>query len=298
MKELRQFVEVANLRSISRAAKKLNISQPALSRAIHQLEVSYGVPLFVRTGAGVELSAYGSALYSKAVQILPALAEVREEIEHLQGRAKAVIRLATGDLWGLVILPEIIRTFSESHPDVVVQLTIADDGTRFEGLRQGIYDLVFGTLSYKYEAVMQVEFETFVRQATYVYCDAGHRLAKAHDMTIEKLLEERWLSPGYGDDDGPAGQVASLPRDYAVRAECMTQALFLLRGSPFLMAASTGFERLFKSLGIAKVDIPEHGGIQASGAIYTAAASAKPAVRDFLRLVRGSAHSFDLPALE
>jgi len=296
MKELRQFVEVANLRSISRAAKKLNISQPALSRAIHQLEDSYGVPLFVRTGAGVELSPYGSALYSKAVQILPALAEVREEIEHLQGRAKAVIRLATGDLWGLVILPEIIRTFSESHPDVVVQLTIADDGTRFEGLRQGIYDLVFGTLSYKYEAVMQVEFETFVRQATYVYCDASHRLAKAHDVTVEMLLEERWLSPGYGDEDGP-GQLTSRPRDFAVRVESMTQAVFLLRESPFVMAASTGFEQLFTRLGIARIAFPEHGGIQASGAIYTAAASGKPAVRDFLRLVRASVGAFDLPVV-
>lgn len=109
MRELRQFVEVANQRSISRAAKKLNISQPALSRAIRQLEDSYGVPLFNRTGAGVELSVYGSALYSRAVRILPALDEAKEEIEHLQGRAKAVIRIATGDLWGLVILPGIIK---------------------------------------------------------------------------------------------------------------------------------------------------------------------------------------------
>src|SRR3954463_10591998 len=100
MKELRQFVEVAHQRSISRAAKRLNISQPALSRAIQALEDSYGVPLFTRTGAGVELSAYGSALYSRAVRVLPALDEARDEIDHLRGRAKAVIRIATGDLWG------------------------------------------------------------------------------------------------------------------------------------------------------------------------------------------------------
>ena len=102
-----------------------------------KLESSYGAPLFVRNGAGVELSAYGSALYSRAVKVLPALDEAREEIEHLQGRAKAAIRIATGDLWGLVILPTITRQFALAHPDVVVHVEIADEGTRLQGLRDG-----------------------------------------------------------------------------------------------------------------------------------------------------------------
>ncbi|MCS6758000.1 MAG: LysR family transcriptional regulator [Candidatus Devosia euplotis] len=93
-------MEVASRRSISAAAKQLNISQPALLRAIQKLEDSYGAPLFVRNGDGVTLSPYGSALYSRAVRILPALDEAREEIEQLQGRAKAAIRVASGDLWG------------------------------------------------------------------------------------------------------------------------------------------------------------------------------------------------------
>jgi len=62
------------------------------------------------------LSPYGSALFSKAFQILTALAEVREEIEHLEGRAKAKIRLAKGDLWRFAIFSEIILTFNESDP--------------------------------------------------------------------------------------------------------------------------------------------------------------------------------------
>lgn len=294
MRELRQFVEVANLRSISRAAKRLNISQPALSRAIRQLEDSYGVPLFTRTGAGVELSTYGSALYSRAVRILPALDEVREEIAHLQGRAKAVIRLATGDLWGLVVLPDIIKSFSSSHRDVVVQLEIADDGTRFEGLRHGVYDLVFGTLSYKYEAVMQVEFETLVRQGTFIYADQNHQLAKAFNVSVEDLLGQRWISPGYGDEEGP-DQIRPYRRDYAVRVDSMLQALLVMRGSSLLMAASSGFERLFASLGIVRLPLVDHGELQASGAIYTPATLEKPAIKDFLRLVRASIGSLALP---
>jgi DNA-binding transcriptional LysR family regulator len=297
MRELRQFVEVADQKSISRAAKRLNISQPALSRAIRQLEDSYGVPLFTRTGAGVELSAYGSALYSRAVRILPALDEVREEIEHLQGRAKAIVRIATGDLWGLVILPDIIRKFSETHPAVVVHVDIVDDGTRFEGLRHGGYDLVFGTLSYKYEAVMQVEFEMFVQQATYVYSHNSHVLSGKEDLTIDDLARQRWISPGYGDDDGPA-QLERHARDFAVRVDSMLQALLVMQTSPLLMAASSGFARLFGQFGIEPIMFHDHGRVQQSGAIYLPRSAEKPATRDFLRLVRAAIPSQNLPEFE
>jgi DNA-binding transcriptional LysR family regulator len=297
LKELRQFVEVANQRSISSAAKRLNISQPALSRAIRQLEDTYGVPLFTRTGAGVELSAYGSALYSRAVRILPALDEARDEIEHLQGRAKAVIRIAAGDLWGLVILPRVIQEFSKTHPDVLVEVKIADDGSRFEGLRRGVYDLVFGTLSYKYQAVMQVEFETFVRQGTFVYCDQNHKLANSSSINAVELLEQRWISPGYGDDDGP-NVLKTFVRDFAVRVDSMPQALLVLRGSTYVMAASSGFRDLFRTLGIVTIDVGDHGGVQASGAIYVPAAAEKSVVRDFLRLVRAETGLLKLPVLE
>lgn len=243
---------------------------------------------------GVELSAYGTALYSRAVRILPALDEARDEIEHLQGKAKAVIRIATGDLWGLVILPPIIQEFSKSHPEVLVEVKIADEGSRFEGLRRGMYDLVFGTLSYKYQAVMQVEFETFVRQGTFIYCDQNHRLSGSTIVHIDDLVEQRWISPGYGDDDGPA-VLKTFVREFAVRADSMPQALLVLRGSSYLMAASSGFRDLFSTLGIVQIDVGDHGGVQASGAIYEAAVAEKPVIRDFLRMVRARAVSISLP---
>lgn len=293
MKELRQFVEVANRRSISRAAEHLNISQPALSRAIRQLEESYGAPLFVRTGGGVVLSPAGSALYSRAVRVLPALDEAREEIEHLQGRAKAALHIATGDLWGLVILPDVIRDFAKTHPDVVVHLSITDDGTRFEGLRNGVYDLVFGTLSYKYETVMQADFEAMVGQATYVYCDARHPLA-ASAPDLDTLLAQRWISPGYDDDAGP-GKIGRHTRDFAVRVDTMMHALLLMRGSDLMLAASSGFVTLFREFGIVTVDPGDAGLTQESGAIYTKRSLEKPPVRDLLRRVREHVSRLELP---
>ncbi|MFC0011327.1 LysR family transcriptional regulator [Devosia nitrariae] len=296
MRELRQFVEVASRGSISAAAKHLNISQPALSRAIHKLEEGYGAPLFVRNGAGVELSPYGSALYSRAVRILPALDEAREEIEQLQGRAKAAIRIATGDLWGLVILPEVTRQFAQAHPDVVVHVEIADEGTRLEGLRNGVYDLVFGTFSSRYGPVVEVEFEPMVRQATYVYCDKNHPLANKGVASLDDLLAQRWISPGYEDDAGP-GKLARHARDFAVRVDTILNALLLLRHSPFVMSASSGFVSLFADFGIVTIDIDDPGESDDSGVIYPARSLDRPIVRDFLRRAREHAAQVDLPKM-
>ena len=128
MRELRQFIEVANRRSISRAAEQLHISQPALSRAVRQLERSYGVPLFLRTGNGVALSPYGTALYGRAVRALRALDEAREEIALLQGSAKVTLHIAAGDMWGLVVLPDVIKRFAVEHLPDLLQLVLIDVG--------------------------------------------------------------------------------------------------------------------------------------------------------------------------
>tara|TARA_R110002124_G_scaffold144122_7_gene309008 strand:+ start:1007 stop:1900 length:894 start_codon:yes stop_codon:yes gene_type:complete len=297
VRELKQFVEVASRRSISAAAKQLNISQPALSRAIQKLEDSYGAPLFVRNGAGVALSPYGSALYSRAVRILPALDEAREEIEQLQGRAKAAIRIAAGDLWGLAILPAVVREFAMTHPQVVVQVEIADEGTRLEGLRNGVYDLVFGTFSARYGPVVQVEFQPLVRQATFVYCDKNHPLRQSALVSTEALIARRWISPGYEDDAGP-GRLGRLSRDFAVRVDTMMNALLLLQQSPFLMSASSGFQALFRTFGIEALAIEDFGQADDSGVIYPARSLDRVAVRDFLQLARQTVSELALPTID
>ena len=287
MKELRQFVEVAGRRSISLAARQLNISQSALSRAMQKLEDSYGAPLFIRTGGGVELSPSGTALYGHALKILPALDQAREDIEQLQGRSRASIRIGAGDLWGLAILPELIRQFAQSHPNVVLQLTIADEARRLEGLRNGTFDLVFGTLSTRYGAALDVTFEAMTRQGTLVYCDRQHPLATREAVTLEDLSEYRWISPGYDDaaDPGPLGHQQ---RNLAIRADSVMSALLLLKGSDFLLSASSGFSTLFQGFGVIAIPMEDLGPGSHSGAIYAPRALDNRVVTEFLNLVRSS----------
>jgi DNA-binding transcriptional LysR family regulator len=285
MKELRQFVEVASRRSISLAARQLNISQSALSRAVQKLEDSYGAPLFVRTGGGMELSPCGSALYAQVLKILPALDQVREEIEQLQGRTRAAIRIGAGDLWGLAILPDVVRRFAHSHPDVVVHMTIADEAKRLEGLWNGTFDLVFGTLSTRYGVALDVEFEAMTRQGTSVYCDHNHPLATREAVTTEDLLGYRWINPGYDDAADPA-PLGREQRDVAVRADTTMNALLLLKRSNFLMSASSGFKQLFRQFGAIELQTGDLRPGTESGAIYPARSGTKAGVAEFLQVAR------------
>jgi DNA-binding transcriptional LysR family regulator len=291
MRELRQFVEVANRRSISRAAEHLHISQPALSRAIRQLEEGYGVPLFIRTGSGVLLSPYGTALYGRAVR---ALDEAREEINFLQGSAKVTLNVAAGDLWGLVILPEIINRFAQHHGDVLVRFDIIEDDTRFEALRNGEYDVVFGTPLADYEAMAPMAFEPLVRQGTFIYADNSHPLVGLPSLGAADLASSSWISHGSADET--AAQRRGTVRNFAVRADTTMQALLLMRGSPLLMAASSGFSTFFQQFGVMAIGVDEPAGFVESGPIYPHHALERAPVRDLLRLARDCAGGLTLPA--
>lgn len=292
MRELRQFVEVANRRSISRAAEHLHISQPALSRAIRQLEEGYGVPLFVRTGSGVVLSPYGTALYGRAVRALRALDEAQEEISMLQGSAKVTLNIAAGDLWGLVILPDIIRRFAEAHGDVLVRLDVIEDDTRFEALRNGIYDLVFGTPVTE-QAMAPMRFVPLVRQGTFIYCDAAHPLAGTDVREPAEYAGYSWVSHGFVE--GARASRRGAPRDYAVRADTMMHALMLMRGSRLLTSASSGFAALFKQFGVVSICVDPASGVVESGAIYSDQTLERIAVREFLRLTRQQVGQLSMP---
>jgi DNA-binding transcriptional LysR family regulator len=285
MKELRQFVEVAGRRSISLAARHLNISQSALSRAMQKLEESYGAPLFVRTGGGMELSPSGATLYGHALRVLPLLDQAREEIEQLQGRSRASIRIVAGDLWGFAILPAVMSHFAGTNPDVVVHLSIADESKRLEGLRNGTFDLAFGTLSTRYGAALDVVFEPLTQQGTNVYCDLHHPLAKKDVVSTEELTESRWISTGY-DDPGDTALPGRQWRDYAVRADTLLTALQILKGSQFLMAGSSGFAGLFQQYGIVPLALKDVGARSHSGAIYFERTLSNPSVSRYLATVR------------
>jgi LysR family transcriptional regulator, benzoate and cis,cis-muconate-responsive activator of ben and cat genes len=131
LRQLKYFIAVAEERSFSRAAIRLHVSQPPITRQIKMLEDSLGIQLFDRTHWGVELTQAGDAFLANAYGI-------RAMVDHASDRARRIGKGTAGRLdVGLVgsgmlsIVPEILRRYSAAHPDVDVVLL---HGSRFAQL--------------------------------------------------------------------------------------------------------------------------------------------------------------------
>ena len=119
---LKSFLAVADKSSITEAAAALNVSQPALTKSIKQLEADLGVTLFERTSTGVSLTRFGSVLQHHAKIMENEYRHALSRIDDLKGGRKGTIRIGAGPIWLVAILPPIIARFQRENPDVDISL--------------------------------------------------------------------------------------------------------------------------------------------------------------------------------
>lgn len=144
LRQIRYFVAVAEEGNFGAASRRLNVSQPPITRQIRQLELELGVTLFKRTPKGAELTAAGEAFLHEARQSLSQLA-------HGVERSRAAQRGALGTLhvgyFGSPIyrlVPELLRAFHATLPEVNIALHRLSKGEQIAALKAGRIHIGFG----------------------------------------------------------------------------------------------------------------------------------------------------------
>jgi LysR family transcriptional regulator, benzoate and cis,cis-muconate-responsive activator of ben and cat genes len=133
MRRLRYFVAVAEEANIGRAAQRLNISQPPLTRQIQQLEVEIGTPLFQRTRKGVRMTNAGQVLFEEARNLLVLATRARERTR-LAGLGQSG-RLDVGVFGSNILaIPQLLQTFRQQFPDVEVVVHAMNKEKQLEAL--------------------------------------------------------------------------------------------------------------------------------------------------------------------
>lgn len=147
-RQLETFVEVVNLKSFSKAAEKLFITQPTVTNHIQNLEKELDTILLNRLGKQISLTDPGKLLYKYAVNILNSCEMAKFDLASFKGKIQGHLHIYSSSIPRKYILPKIIKGFLEIYPDV--EFTIGDKDSKkvIKDILNGETD--FGILGAKY----------------------------------------------------------------------------------------------------------------------------------------------------
>lgn len=175
LRHLRYFVAGAEEENFSRAASKLHVSQPGISRQIHDLEDELGFPLFERTGKSVRLTVAGKIFLDEARDILQRTAAAVEKVGYIPSGT-------------VEILPRVLRVFKRSFPKVRVILHDISAEEAQPLLLQKKLDVALTVLRHKLSRTLAMK--ELARYETCVAVGATHPLAKSKSVSLAKIASE------------------------------------------------------------------------------------------------------------
>ncbi len=191
---LQAFLAVAESGSFSRAAERIYLTQPAISKRIAALEKEIGARLFDRIGRGIHLTPAGEALLSRARNVLKELEDVKRGITNLSGSISGELLLATSHHIGLHRLPGLLKRFHETYTQVRLNLQFMDSEKACQAVARGELELAVVTLPP--ETAAPLKTEKIWDDPLDIVVSPGHPLARELPVTLSRLLDYPAILPG------------------------------------------------------------------------------------------------------
>jgi len=187
LNQLRVFYEAARAGSFTSAAKKLCITQPAVTAQIKTFEDQCNLKLFKKKGRSLYLSDEGNALYECARKIFEYEKEVEDAIEEMRELKRGTLRLGTSKAYARYFMPFLISSFREAFPHIKVHL---DEGSSMDILRSLAELKNEVAVIAKVEEDPNVTFLPFKRDRLILILAPTHSLAKKKSVSAEELVHE------------------------------------------------------------------------------------------------------------
>lgn len=190
--QLRAFVEVARQGSIRAASRLSGISQPALTKAIQELEQVLGARLFIRRQQGVVMTDVGDNFFRHASLVLEELRVAQEDIQQRLGLAGGRVNIGVGGSVARTIMPQVITQFHREYPLVQVRIVEGQLVSMIPELRQGELDFTINTYDQSH-LDQELSFEQMMQRDYKVVVRNGHPMEKARSLA--ELQQCDWTMP-------------------------------------------------------------------------------------------------------
>lgn len=196
-RQLLLLVAIAEEKNIHRAAESLNITQPAASKLLKDLEDVLGVSLFDRLPKGMIPTWYGEALVRNARVALSSLNQAFDEVQALKAGHLGSVNIGAITTPGITLLPTAIATLKKTHPNLHVQVHIDTSDVLHLGLAQGKHDLLVARLFAAHDK-SQVNFFALADEPAVAVVRTGHPLLDVDKLSLRDLSHQAWIVPPEG----------------------------------------------------------------------------------------------------
>jgi DNA-binding transcriptional LysR family regulator len=294
LRHIHCFVAVAQEGNLGRAAARLSLTQPAVSKTLAELEGLAGARLFERGRQGARLTRDGEAFLAHALPVLEALDAAGKAIGQHRVPGVRAIQMAALPTVAPDLLPAVINAFRAVHPDTGIQLRTAANTALMAMLKAGDIDIALGRMSDP-EMMAGLSFELLYMEPLVIAARTGHPLAALPTPALAQALDYPLVVSSKGTVPRQHTEAWLQTLGMTLPANCIetmsvSVARLLAQQSDALWFTPAGAARADVASGmLVLANVTPGADAEAVGLLRRADARREPLVEEFTRLLRQEA---------
>lgn len=192
LSQLRTIIHVSELGSLSKAADRLNIAQPALSRQVRMLEEELGVRLFDRHGRGMVVTDHGREVIRHANRVLGEIEEIRASVTDEDAPLRGHVSIGMPPTVADILTEPLVHAFADRHPEATLRIVSAYSGYLLDWLHRGDVDVA---ILFEMQSVPSLRSTHLLEEMLHLIGPASAQLSPLKPVPFADLADKRMLLP-------------------------------------------------------------------------------------------------------
>lgn len=192
LKQLRAFVSIAETGSVTHAAARLNVVQPAVTRQLQILEEDLRTPLFRRSRSGMTLTDAGQRMLEYARRILDEVERARTDIQPTEGPVQGVVNVGLLSSTSDLLATRLVASVARDYPGIRLRLSVGYAGHLMKWLEAGDIDLA---LTYADREASAIQAQALLSEALWAVAPSSAGLRPNKPVTLARVAREPFVMP-------------------------------------------------------------------------------------------------------